>query len=92
MESVAPAHDAAPDVFRKLPGSAPHAPQNGVHLFDEFITEASLLRFVPVASILDVRLGFRAENDRHDFRRFPRGVVSRALTSSQGRAASRSAS
>jgi hypothetical protein len=86
MESVAPAHDAAPDVFRKLPGSAPHAPQNGVHLFDEFITEA------PVASILDVRLGFRAENDRHDFRRFPRGVVSRALTSSQGRAASRSAS
>ena len=76
----------------KLLRSPAHALQNGVHLFDEFVAEASPLRFVPVSSFFEVRLGFRAEKDRHDFRRLLREVVSRALTSSHGRTASRSAS
>ena len=76
----------------KLLRSAAHALQNHVHLFDEFVAEASPLRFVPVSSFFEVRLGFQAEKDRHDFRRLLREVVNLALTSSHRRTASRSAS
>jgi hypothetical protein len=72
--------------FRQALGCGRQALENSVHLFDEVAAEARTLCLVPVARFLQIRLGFRAEDDAHDLRRFFGGdAVRRDFTSVQGR-------
>ena len=92
MESGGRAHGGGHRAVSGTLGRSRQALEDGVHLFDEVAAEAGALRLVPVARFVQIRLGFRAENDTHDLRRFL-GVdaLKRDFTSVQGRTVSPSA-
>ncbi len=47
-------------------GRSRYTLESYVHLVEEFIAEAGPLSLIPIATLLEVRLCFRAENNAHD--------------------------